>query len=52
MIHRKPYQAASINTFRRWIKATFAETNLIESFTTHSCQPASATKAFDMNPDI
>ena len=43
--YRKPYHAASIDTLRRWIKETFAETNLIGIFTPHSCRSASTTKA-------
>ena len=43
---------ASIDTFRRWIKERFAETNLIENFTPHSCRSASTTKAFNMSLDI
>ena len=50
--YRKPYHTASIDTFRRWIKERFAETNLIENFTPHSCRSASTTKAFNMSLDI
>ena len=50
--YRKPYRTASIDILRRWIKETFAETNLIENFTPHSCKSASTTKAFNMNLDI
>ena len=50
--YRKPYRTASIDTLRRWIKETFAETNLIENFTRHSCRSASTTKAFNMKLDI
>ena len=49
---RKPYRTASIDTMRRWIKETFAETNLIKNFTPHSCRSASTTKAFNMSLDI
>ena len=42
---------ASIDTLRKWIKETFAETNLIETFTPHCCKSVS-TKAFNMSPDI
>ena len=48
----KPYRTASIDTRRRWIKETFAETNLIVNFTPHSCRYASTTKAFTTNLDI
>ena len=41
-----------MDTLRRWIKETFAETNLIENFTPHSSRPASSTKAIIMNLDI
>ena len=47
--YRKPYHAASVDTLRKWIKETFAETNLIKNFTLHSCRSASATKAFNMS---
>ena len=50
--YRKPYLTASIDTLRRWIKETFAETNLIENVTPHSCRSVSTTKAFNMNLDI
>ena len=50
--YRKPYHTAAIDNLRRWIKETFAQTNLIENFTPHSCRPASKTKAFDMSLDI
>ena len=50
--YRKPYRTASIDILRRWIKETFAETNLIENFTPHSCESASTTKAFNMKFDI
>ena len=50
--YRKPYHTALIDTPRRWIKETFAQTNLIENFTPHSCRSASTTKAFKMNLDI
>ena len=52
IIYRKPYRTASIDTLRRWIKETFAETNLIENFTPRSCRSASTAKAFNMNLDI
>ena len=52
VIYRKPCHAASIDTLRRWIKKTFAETNLIGNFTPHSCRSASTTKAFNMSFDI
>ena len=48
----KPYHAASIDTLRRWINDTFAETNLIENFTPHSCRSASTAKAYNMSLDI
>ena len=50
--YRKPYHTASKDTLRRWIKETFAQTNLIENFTPHSCRSASATKTFNMSLDI
>ena len=50
--YRKPYRTASIDTLWRWIKETFAETNLIENLTPRSCRSASTTKAFKMNLDI
>ena len=50
--YRKPYHTASIDTLRRWIKETFAETNLIENFNPHSCRSTSTTKAFNMSLDI
>ena len=50
--YRKPYHTASIDTLRRWIKETFAQANLIENFTPHSCRSASTTKAFNMCLDI
>ena len=33
-------------------KETFAETNLKENFTPHSCSSSSATKTFNMSLDI
>ena len=50
--YRKPYHTASIDTLRRWIKESFAETNLIENFTPHSCRSASTTKVFNMSLDV
>ena len=50
--YRKAYHTASIDTLRRWIKETFAQTNLIENFSPHSCRSASTTKAFNMSLDI
>ena len=50
--YRKPYHTASIDTLRRWIKETFAQTNLIENFSPHSCRSASTTNAFNMSLDI
>ena len=50
--YRRPYRTASIDTLRRWIKETFAETNLIENFTPHSCRSASTSNAFNMKLDI
>ena len=50
--YRKPYHAASIDIFRRWIKETFAETNLTGSFTLHSYRSASTAKAFNMSLHI
>ena len=50
--YQKPQRTASIETLRRWIKETYAETNLIESFTPHSCRSASTAKTFNMNLDI
>ena len=50
--YQKPQRTASIDTLRRWIKETYAETNLIENFTPHSCRSASTAKAFNMNLDI
>ena len=50
--YRKPYHTASIDALRRWIKETFAETNLIENFSPHSCRSASTTKAFNVSLDI
>ena len=46
--YRKPYQTASIDTLRRWIKETFAPTNLIENVSPHSYWSASTIKAFNM----
>ena len=46
------YHSASIDTLRRRIKETFAQTNLIKNFTPHSCRSASTTKAFNMSLDI
>ena len=43
---------ASVDTLQRWIKETFAETNLIENFISHSCRSASTTIAFSVNLDI
>ena len=34
--YRKPYHTASIDTLRRWVKETFAQTNLIENFPPHN----------------
>ena len=50
--YRKPYRTASIDILCRWIKETFAETNLIENLAPRSCRSASTTKAFNMNLDI
>ena len=50
--YRKPYHTASIDTLRRWIKETFAQTNLTENFSPHSCRSTSTTKAFNMCLDI
>ena len=50
--YRKPYHAASIDTLRRWIKETFAQTNLVENFSPNSCRSASTTKAFNMSLEI
>ena len=50
--YRKPYHTASIDTLRRWIKETFAQTNLIETLSPHSCTSASTTKAYNMSLDI
>ena len=50
--YQKPYHAASTGTLRRWIKETFAETNLIENLTPHSFRSASITKAFNVSLDI
>ena len=50
--YQKPYHTTSIGTLWRWIKETFAKTNLIENFTRHSCRSASTTKAFNMSLDI
>ena len=50
--YRKPYHTASTDILQRWIKETFAETNLIENFSPHSCRSASTTKAFNMSLDI
>ena len=41
--YRKSYHSASIDTIQRWIKETFAETNLTENFTPLSCRSASTT---------
>ena len=49
---QKPNHTASIDILRGWIKETFAETNLIENFTPHSCRSASTTKAFTVSLDI
>ena len=43
---------ASIDTLQRWIKETFAKTNLIENFSPHSCRSALTTKVFNMSLDI
>ena len=43
---------ASVDTLQRWMKETFAETNLIENFISHNCRSASTTIAFSMNLDI
>ena len=50
--HRKPYYVVSIDILRRWIKKTFAETNLAENFTPDSCRSASTTQIFIRNLDI
>ena len=50
--YRKPYRTASVDTLRRWIRETFAETSLIKNFTPHSCRSASTTKAFNVSLDI
>ena len=50
--YRKPYPSALIDTLRRWIKETHAQTNLIGNFTPHSCRSGSITKAFNMSLDI
>ena len=47
-----PYHTASIDTLQRWTNETFAQTNLIENFTPHSCRSALTTKAFNMSLDI
>ena len=50
--YRKPYYTDSIDTLRRWIRETFAQTNSIENFSPHCFRSASATKAFNMCLDI
>ena len=50
--YRKLYHTGSIDTIRRWIKETFAKTNLIENFTLYSCRSASTTKVSIISLDI
>ena len=50
--YQKLYYTASIDTLRRWIKETFAETNLIENFSPHSCRSASTTEGFNIQHSI
>ena len=50
--YRKPYHTASTDTLRRWIKETFAETNLTENLTPHSFRSASISKTFNVSLDI
>ena len=49
IIYWKPYHAATIDTLQRWIKEIFAEINLTENVTPHTCRSASTTKAFSMS---
>ena len=45
IFHRKPFEGASIDIMRRWIKDIFIVNNIVNYFPPHSCRAASSSKA-------
>ena len=48
---KKPFQGASVDTMRRWVKDIFIINNVVD-FSPHSCRAASASKSKNMEVNI
>lgn len=51
IILRKPFNGASTDTMRRWMKEVFQKTNIV-NFSPHSCRAASTSKAKSLDVNI
>ena len=47
-----PYHGVSIDTLRRWIYDLFSGSELLKTFTPHSCRSAATSKAKKLNVDM